>query len=68
MLETFESTLLELGPHPGFPFASEQVEGGDDVGKVRDEFPVEICKPGKQPDSFDRGGGLPFCYGFQLPS
>ena len=57
MFKVFERSLLELGPHPGFPFASEQVE---------DELPVKVYKSGEQPDSFDRGGGFPFLYGFQL--
>ena len=66
MFETFESSLLVLGPDPGFTFSSEQVEGGYNVGKVWDEFPVKVCKPSEQPDSLDRGGGFPFFYGFQL--
>ena len=53
MLEAFERLLLELGPHPGFPFASEQVEGGNNVGEVWDEFPVEIGKSGEWPNAFD---------------
>ena len=44
MFETFKGMLLELGPCPGFTFLSEQVEGGYDVGEVRDEFSVKICK------------------------
>ena len=44
MFETFEGMLLELGPNPGFPFVSEQVEGGYNVGKVWDEFPVKVHK------------------------
>ena len=47
MLEAFEHSSLELGPHPGFPFASKQVEGGDNAGEIRDEFPVEIGKSGE---------------------
>ena len=45
MFEVFESTLLELSPDPRFAFPSEQVEGGYDVGKVWDEFPVKVCEP-----------------------
>ena len=44
MFEMFKRLLLELGPHPGFPFASEQVEGGNNVGEIWNEFPVEIGK------------------------
>ena len=44
MLKMFKGSLLELGPDPGFPFASEQVKGGNYVREVRDEFPVKVCK------------------------
>ena len=47
MFETFKGSLLELGPDPGFPFASEQVKGGDDVGEIWNEFPVKVCKSGE---------------------
>ena len=47
MFEAFESTLLEVSPGPGFAFSSEQVKWGCDVGKVWDEFPVKVCKPGE---------------------
>ena len=68
MLETFKSMLLEVSPDPGFAFSSEQVEGGYNVGKIWDEFPVKVCEPGEQLDSLDGGGGLPLFYGFQLLS
>ena len=58
MFEMFKSLLLVLGPDPGFTFSSEQVEGGYDVGKVWDEFPVKVCKPGEQPGFLDGGGGV----------
>ena len=45
MFKAFECSLLELCPHAGFPFASEQVKGGDNVREVRDEFPVKDLKP-----------------------
>ena len=44
MFEAFEGMLLLVGPDPGFTFLSEQVEGGNNVGKVWDELPVEVCK------------------------
>ena len=66
MFEVFESVLLELSPDPGLPFASEKVKEGDDVRKVQDEFPVEVCKSSKQPNFFNRGRGFPFLYSFQL--
>ena len=64
MFEMFKSTLLELCPYPGFPLASEQVKGGNDVGEIWNEFPVKVCESSERPDSFDRGGGIPFLYGF----
>ena len=66
MFETFEGMLLELGPNPGFPFVSEQVEGGYNVGKVWDEFSVKVHKSGERLDSLDGGGGFPFFYCLQL--
>ena len=47
MLEMFKSMLLEVSPDPRFTLPSEQVEGGYDVGKVWDEFPVNVCEPGE---------------------
>ena len=44
VFEAFKGFLLELGPDPGFSFASEKVEGGDNVGEVGDEFPIEVGK------------------------
>ena len=66
MFETFKSLLLESCPGPRFPFMSEQVKGGDNVGEVWDEFSVKVCKSGERLDSFDQSGGFPFLYGFQL--
>ena len=53
MFEAFESILLKLSPDPGFSLMSKQVKGGDNVREIWNEFPVEVCKPGEQPDSFD---------------
>ena len=47
MLESFKGLLLKSCPGPRFSFVSEQVKGGDDVGEIQDEFPVEICESGK---------------------
>ena len=66
MFKALKCRLLELGPHPGFSFVSEQVEGSDNVREVWDELPVKVCKSGERLDSFDRGGRFPFLYGFQL--
>ena len=53
MFEMFKGSLLELGPDPGFPFAGKKVEGGDDVGEIRDEFPVKVGKSGERLNPFD---------------
>ena len=66
MLEAFKHLLLELGPYPGFALPSEQIERSYDVGEIRDELSVKICKSCKQPDSLDGGGGFPFLYGIQF--
>ena len=66
MFEMFKGALLELGPDPGFSFASEQVEGSNNVREVQDEFPVKVCESSEQLDSFDQGRGFPFFYGLQL--
>ena len=47
-------------------FASEKDDGGDDVGKVRDKFSVEVCKPKERMDALDRRGGLPVLDGREL--
>ena len=53
MFETFKGSLLELGPNPGFPFASEQVKGGDNVREIWNEFPIKVGESSERPDSFD---------------
>ena len=53
MFKVFERPLLELGPYPGFPFVSEQVEGSNNVREVQDELPVKVRESSEQPDSFD---------------
>ena len=40
-------------------FSSKEDDGGDDVGKVGDEFSVKVCKSKERTDAFDRRGGLP---------
>ena len=47
MFEVFKGFLLESSPDPRFPFTSEQIKGGDNVGEVWDEFSVKVCKPGE---------------------
>ena len=47
MFEALERPLLELGPCPGFVFPGEQVKGCYDVGEIRDEFSIKVCKSGE---------------------
>ena len=47
-------------------FASKKDNGGDDVGKVRDKFSIEVCKPEERTDAFDRRGGFPVFDGREL--
>ena len=45
MFESFKGLMLKLCLGPRFSLASEQVEGGDNVGEVWNEFPVKACEP-----------------------
>ena len=47
-------------------FSSKEDNGGDDVGKVRDKFSVEVCKPKERAEAFDRRGGMPVLDGREL--
>ena len=47
-------------------FASKKDNGSDDVGKVRDKFSIEVCKPEERMDAFDGRGGLPVLDGREL--
>ena len=47
-------------------FSSKEDNGGDDVGKVRDKFSIEVCEPKERADAFDRRGGLPVLDGRKL--
>ena len=47
-------------------FACKEDDGGDDVGKIRDKFSVEVCEPKERTDAFDRRGGLPVLNGREL--
>ena len=40
-------------------FARKKDDGGDDVGKVRDKFSIEVREPEERTDAFDGRGGLP---------
>ena len=46
--------------------ASKKDDRGDNVGKVRDKFSIEVCKPEERADALDRGGGLPVFDGREL--
>ena len=47
-------------------FARKKDDGGDNVGKVRDEFSVEVGKSKERTDALDRSGGLPVLNGGEL--
>ena len=44
MFKTFKHILLKLSPDPEFPFVSEQVQRGNNIGEIWDKFPVKICE------------------------
>ena len=45
---------------------SEEDNGCDNVGVVRDEFAIEVCKAEERAYSFDRGWGMPIFDGSKL--
>ena len=45
--------LLEVGPSPRLIFSGKQVEGGDNVGEIRDKFAIKGCKSEERSDTFD---------------
>ena len=51
--------LLGLSPRPSVVFSSEENNGCDDVGVVRDEFAIEARKAKEGVYSLDRGWGMP---------
>ena len=53
MFELLKGFLLKQYPGPGFPFLSEQVKGGDNIGEIWNEFPVEVCEPSEGSHSCD---------------
>ena len=59
MTKVVEGALLENSPNPRLVFFGKECEGVDDVGVIRDELPIEICKTKEGTDSLDRGGGFP---------
>ena len=54
---------MKVGPGPRLILLCEQVEGGDNVGEVGDEFAIEVRKSEKGSDALDRGGWFPFFNG-----
>ena len=47
-------------------FAGEQVEGGDNVGEIRDKFAIKVRKPEERANALDGGGRFPFFDGREL--
>ena len=66
LFQSGEGSLLRFHPGPGVIFAGKKDNGGNDVGKVRDKFLVEVRKPEERTDALDRGGGLPILDGREL--
>ena len=57
--ESVEGSLLEGGPIPWLILLGQKVERSDNMGEVRDELTIEICKPEERVNAFDRGRGFP---------
>ena len=51
---------MEVGPGPWLILSGEQVERGNDVGKVGNKFVIEIRKSKERVNTFDGGRGFPF--------
>ena len=47
-------------------FARKKDDGGDDVGKVRDKFSIEVRKSQERTNTFDGRGRLPVLDGREL--
>ena len=45
---------------PRFIFPGEEIEWGNDIREVGDEFVIEVGESGEQPNSFYSGGWFPF--------
>ena len=48
-----ESRLLGFHPGPGVILACKEDDWGDDVGKIRDKFSVEVRESKERTDAFD---------------
>ena len=59
MTKVVKGMLLESSPNPRLILFDKEHREIDDVGVIRDELPIEICKPKEGMDSFDKGGGFP---------
>ena len=59
LMKVVEGMLLESSPNPGLVLFGKEHKGMNNVGVIRDELLIEICKAKEGTDSFDRGGGLP---------
>ena len=53
LTKVVKGTLLKSSPNPRLVLFGKEHKGGDDVGVIRDELPIEICKAKEGMDSFD---------------
>ena len=58
-MQRVEGFLLGFSPRPRVVFSSKENNGCDDVGVVRDELAIEVCKTEEGAYSFDRGWRMP---------
>ena len=59
LTKVVEGALLESSSNPRLVLFDKECKGGDDVGVIRDELSIEICKAKEGTDSFDGGGKFP---------
>ena len=59
LMKVVKGALLEGSPNPRLVLFGKEHKRIDDVGVIRDEFPIEICEAKEGTDSFDRGGEFP---------
>ena len=58
-MEGVKCLLLEGCPSPWLVLSSEEVEGGDDMGEIGNEFVIEIGKSKERKNAFDKGRRFP---------
>ena len=59
LTKVVEGVLLEGSPNPRLVLFGKECKRIGNVGVIRDEFPIEICKAKEGTDFFDRGGEFP---------